>query len=195
MTLPEDYFEDVYRAREDPWDFATSLYEAAKYARTLAALPRGHYVRALEIGCSIGVLSGLLAERVDTLWAVDLNDQALTRARVRNADRANIIFERRRLPDDLPNGLFDLIVLSEVLYYLSPEDLETALDAILGRLSADGTLLLVHWTPHVHDYPQTGDAVHAATIARLGHGLRHLHAERYGDDQQGYRLDVFAQDT
>ncbi|MFK7602003.1 class I SAM-dependent DNA methyltransferase [Deinococcus sp. SM5_A1] len=194
MTLPEDYFEDVYRAREDPWDFASSPYEAAKYARTLAALPLGRYARGLEVGCSIGVLSGLLAARVDRLWAVDLNEQALTRARARNAAHSNIVFERRRLPTDLPDGPFDLIVLSEVLYYLSPEDLETALDEILARLSSGGTLLLVHWTPQVHDYPQTGDAVHAATLARVGHGLQHLHAERHGDGQQGYRLDVFTRD-
>ncbi|CAM3527893.1 class I SAM-dependent methyltransferase [Deinococcus frigens] len=190
MTLPETYFEDVYRAREDPWDFASSPYEAAKYARTLAALPREQYPQVLEVGCSIGVLSGLLAGRSGQLWAVDLNEQALARARARNAGQVNIVFERRRLPTDLPDGPFDLIVLSEVLYYLSPQDLETALDMILARLSAGGTLLLVHWTPHVHDYPQTGDAVHAAALARVGHGLRWRHSERHGDGQQGYRLDV-----
>lgn len=191
MTLPEAYFEDVYRAREDPWDFASSPYEAAKYARTLSALPQLHYARALEVGCSIGVLSGLLADRATRLWAVDLNEQALGRARARNSGRSNIVFERRRLPGDLPEGPFDLIVLSEVLYYLDPEDLETALDVVLERLGAGGTLLLVHWTPHVHDYPQTGDAVHAAALARVGQGLHHLHAERHGDETRGYRLDTF----
>lgn len=192
MTLPDGYFDDVYGAREDPWDFATSPYEAAKYARTLAALPRERYRRGLEVGCSIGVLSGLLSERTDQLWAVDLNRLALARARARNAGRSNLHFEQRRLPGDLPQGPFDLIVLSEVLYYLSPGDLEQALDAVLARLEPEGTLLLVHWTPPVHDYPQTGDAVHAAALARVGRGLRHLHAERHGDSERGYRLDAFA---
>ncbi|WP_261664923.1 class I SAM-dependent methyltransferase [Deinococcus sp. Marseille-Q6407] len=192
MTLPPEYFEDVYTANEDPWDFATSPYEAAKYARTLAALPRESYHRALEVGCSIGVLTGQLAGRADELLALDINEQALARARARNADRPNIHFQQGQLPDRLPDGPpFDLIVLSEVLYYLSPADLDRALDAVLARLEPQGTLMLVHWTPFVPDYPQTGDAVHTAALARVGRGLEHLHAERHGDEQQGYRLDVF----
>jgi SAM-dependent methyltransferase len=191
MTLPESYFEDVYAANVDPWNFRNSPYEAAKYDRTLAALPRLHYARALEVGCSIGVLTSRLAARAEELIAVDMSGRALAQARRENADRPNVTFERRRLPHDLPRGPFDLIVLSEVLYYLSPEDLERALDAVLARLGPGGTLLLVHWTPYVHDYPQTGDAVHAATLARVGHGLCHRHAERHGDRREGYRLDVF----
>ncbi|GHF93881.1 methyltransferase [Deinococcus piscis] len=191
MTLSPKYFEDVYAANEDPWDFASSPYEAAKYARTLAALPRERYRRALEVGCSIGVLTGQLAGRTDALLALDISEQALERAKERNARKDNIQFRRAGLPDELPDGPFDLIVLSEVLYYLSPADLERALDAVLARLEPGGTLLLVHWTPWVHDYPQTGDAVHEAALARVGRGLKHLHAERQGNEEQGYRLDVF----
>ena len=194
MTLPDEYFEYVYTANDDPWNFGSSPYEAAKYARSLAALPRAHYRRALEVGCSIGVLSGLLAARAERLHSTDVNEQALSRARVRNAAHPNITFERRRLPDELPDGPFDLVMLSEVLYYLSPGDLERALDAVLERTEPGGNLMLVHWTPPVHDYPQTGDAVHEAALRRsLGPGahLRHLHAERHGDERQGYRLDVF----
>lgn len=196
MTLPDRYFEDVYGASDDPWHFETSPYEAAKYARTLAALPREHYARGLEVGCSIGVLTAQLAGRVDALLSVDVNEKALGRARARLGSRpegGRVTFARRRLPDDLAalGGPFDLVVLSEVLYYLSPEDLERALDGLIERLAPGGTLLLVHWTPHVHDYPQTGDAVHGAALRRVGAGLRHVHAERHGDEREGYRLDVF----
>ncbi|MHA0039555.1 class I SAM-dependent DNA methyltransferase [Deinococcus sp. PESE-13] len=191
MTLPPSYFDDVYGASDDPWEFETSPYEAAKYARTLAALPRPEYARALEVGCSIGVLTAQLAPRTRELVATDVNDKALARARQRCAGLPQVHFERRGLPDDLPAGPFDLVLLSEVLYYLSPADLERALDAVLARLSPGGTLLLVHWTPTVHDYPQTGDAVHEAALRRVGHGLRHLHGERHGDETQGYRLDLF----
>ena len=64
MTLPAAYFDSLYAAEADPWAFATSDYEREKYAATLAALPRPHYARALEIGCSIGVLTRMLAGRV-----------------------------------------------------------------------------------------------------------------------------------
>lgn len=196
MTLPPEYFEHVYGNSDDPWNFETSPYEAAKYARTLAALPRERARRTLEVGCSIGVLSAQLARRTDELIALDVNDKALARTARRLADlglSAGAHTRRGRLPDSLPTGPFDLIVLSEVLYYLSPADLGRALDEVLARLSPGGHLLLVHWTPHVHDYPQTGDAVHEATLRRAGPGgpLRHTHAERWGDEREGYRLDLF----
>lgn len=195
MTLPPRYFEEVYGASDDPWNFETSAYEAAKYARTLAALPLERYARGLEVGCSIGVLTAQLAHRTRELVATDINEKALARARERCAALPQVRFERRALPDDLPAGPFDLVLLSEVLYYLSPADLERALDAVLARLSPGGTLLLVHWTPPVHDYPQTGDAVHEAARRRVGHGLRWRCGERHGDAQQGYRLDLFGREV
>lgn len=187
MTLPDDYFEGVYAGSDDPWDFEHSPYEAAKYARTLAALP-GHYRRGAEVGCSIGVLTERLAARVNELWALDVNERALARARQRPGNAA-VRFLRARLPGGLPPGAFDLVVLSEVLYYLSPPDLTRALDEVVASLERGGALLLVHWTPHVPDYPQSGDAVHAAALARPE--LRHRHGERHGDAAQGYRLDLF----
>ena len=39
-TLPPEYFDHVYQANRDPWNFETSLYERAKCAATLATLPR-----------------------------------------------------------------------------------------------------------------------------------------------------------
>lgn len=185
-TLDDRYFEDVYNASDDPWNFETSAYEHAKYGRTLAALPRERYARALEVGCSIGVLTRLLAGRADTLLSVDVNDRALGRARERNRDLSHVTLERRRLPEQTPDGPFDLIVLSEVGYYLAAPDLERLLDALTARLTPGGDLLLVHWTPPVPDYPLTGDEVHEAALRRTPAPLTHLHGERH----EQYRLDV-----
>ena len=69
-SLPAGYFEALYAAAPDPWDFEGSDYERGKYAATLAALPQPRYARALEVGCSIGVLTALLAPRCDRLLAV-----------------------------------------------------------------------------------------------------------------------------
>ena len=87
------YFEELYARDPDPWDFATSEYEAAKYDATIAALaPR--YASALEVGCSIGVLTARLAERCERLLAIDVAEGALAHARER-APRAT--FERREI--------------------------------------------------------------------------------------------------
>lgn len=184
-TLPDGYFDDVYAAHDDPWGFETSPYEAAKYERTLLALTRERYGSALEIGCSIGVLSARLAGRCDHLLALDVSQQALERARIRCADLSQAHFERRRLPQQFPAGQFDLVVASEVLYYLSHSDLQATLERCVAALQPGGELLCVHWTPQVHDYPQTGDEVHAAVLALPG--LIAVHAERHPQ----YRLDLF----
>ncbi len=195
MTLPPEYFDAIYASNDDPWNFATSAYEAAKYARTLDVLPRLSYRRGLEVGCSIGVLTSLLTGRVEQLTALDPNQRALdlTRRRLEAQGLLNsVTLLQRRLPYEVPAGPFDLVVLSEVLYYLDSQDLQQALDAVLAALEQGGTLVLVHWTPWVHDYPQTGDAVHEAALQRVAAGqLQHIKAERHGDEQQGYRLDLF----
>lgn len=187
MSLPPRYFEDVYAAHDDPWGFATSPYEAAKYAATLAALPRPRYASAFEIGCSIGVLTRQLAERCDTLLAVDVVESVLAQARARCRDQPWVRFVRMTLPGEFPAEQFDLIVVSEVGYYWSREALQEAKARICEALLPGGQLLLVHWTPFVHDYPLTGDEVHAAFLDPSdGLPLRHLHGERH----ERYRLDL-----
>lgn len=185
-TLPPEYFEDVYRRRADPWDFATSPYEAEKYRRTLAALPRDRYPEVFEAGCSIGVLTAQLAQRCGQLLAVDINEAALAQARERCRDRPNVRLQRAQLPAEFPAQVFDLIVVSEVGYYLSRADLRLLRDRCVSQLAPAGHLLLVHWTPPVPDYPLTGDEVHGefSSVPAL---LRHLSGSR----EETYRLDLF----
>jgi hypothetical protein len=71
-----------------------------------------------RIGWGEGRFTALLAERVEELVAVDISETALRRARDRCRGCANVRFERLVFSTDpLPNAL-DLIVCSEVLYYL-----------------------------------------------------------------------------
>ncbi len=188
-TLPQGYFDDVYKANDDPWNFATSDYERAKYEATIAALPQKHYTHAFEIGCSIGVLSGMLAVRCDALLSVDASELPLKTARERLAKFPRVTVAQRSIPADFPTGQFDLIVLSEVGYYLSIADLTRARTKIVENLTTGGDLVLVHWTPPVHDYPLTGDQVHDRFMAVVGPDqlLTHLQHQRAGT----YRLDVF----
>ena len=187
-SLDERYFGGVYAETSDPWSFETSEYEHAKYAHTLAALPRQRYGKGFEIGCSIGVLTKMLAERCDELLSIDVVEAPLAEARKRLAGRPYVRFERRRLPQEFPTDqTFDLIVLSEVGYYWSEEDLVTSIGQIQRALNPGGTLILVHFTPYVPDYPLTGDEVHEAFALHLGRRYEHLTATR----EERYRLDVY----
>ncbi|OGX91341.1 class I SAM-dependent DNA methyltransferase [Hymenobacter coccineus] len=187
-SLNGKYFDDVYQANSDPWGFETSPYEHAKYAASLGALPRTHYPRAFEIGCSLGVFTAQLAQRCDHLLGVDVSAEALAQARRRCADLPQVTLQQMQLPDEFPQGPFDLITLCEVGYYWNFADLARAADCIAGTLPAGGQLLLVHWTPPVHDYPLTGDEVHEFFLQKVGNKgpWTHLGGQRHPQ----YRLDV-----
>ena len=188
-TLDPAYFDDVYRANTDPWAFASSPYERQKYIDTLAALDRPRYEQAFEIGSSIGVLTAQLAPRCARLLSVDVSEAALAQARQRCAGLPQVELRRMQVPGEFPQEQFDLILLSEVGYYWAPADLTRAADLMLAALPAGAQLLLVHWTPVVPDYPQTGDEVHEFFLAKAGPTgpLKHLHGHR----AEKYRLDLF----
>jgi hypothetical protein len=160
MTLPPSYFAAMYAESEDPWGFESRWYECRKYALTLAALPRERYRRGFEPGCSIGVLTELLAGRCDSLLAADLAPAAVGAAAERMAPYGGVEVARLAIPHDWPEGRFDLIVLSEIGYYLSADDLELLLDRTVASLQPGGTLIAVHWRHAVPDYPLRGDDVH-----------------------------------
>jgi protein-L-isoaspartate O-methyltransferase len=84
-SLDRDYFARVYADTNDPWNFATSPYENAKYLATIDALEGRRFAAAFEIGCSVGVLTALLAAQCDTLLSIDINERALEAARARAA--------------------------------------------------------------------------------------------------------------
>lgn len=187
QTLGAAYFRRLYAADPDPWSFATSAYERAKYAATLAALPRARYRAGFEIGCSIGVLTRDLAARCEQLLAVDLLPEVLARARRRCAGLPQVAFARMAVPDEWPAGRFDLIVLSEVGYYLVPADLDRLADLIAAALLPEGHLVMVHWT-RATDYPMSGDQVYERLTARAASRLEALAGQRAAS----YRLDVLA---
>lgn len=152
-TLQPSYFEEKYKVDIDPWQFRTSEYEREKYEATIGALSQPQYRRGLEVGCAIGVLSMLLAERCDALLAVDGAPTAIAQASLQNLP--NVRFETAFLPDEFPQGTFDLIVLSEVLYYFDEKDLERLADSCLDALSGQGEMILCHWLGETN-YPLPG---------------------------------------
>lgn len=186
-TMPPDYFEQLYTRDPDPWRFETSAYEAAKYDATLAALGDRRFRSAFEVGCSIGVLTRRLAERCDALLAVDVATPALAKARERCADRTDVRLDRLRMPEDWPRGdRFDLILLSEVVYYLGAADIRRLAALADEATRPGGLVLLVHWTGETN-YPVSGDEA-VTLFLDACRTLTPLRADRERD----YRLDLLA---
>ncbi|MCJ2097610.1 SAM-dependent methyltransferase [Methylobacterium sp. E-046] len=175
----------MYATEADPWRFATSSYERDKYAATLAALPRAHYASALDVGCSIGVFTHQLCRRCDALIGLDVVPSVLDAARERCADCPNARFMVAAVPGAWPNGRFDLIVISEVAYYLDRADLARLVARVEGALLPEADIVLVHWLGVTH-YPLSGDEAAEGFIA----GARNFATVVKQSRTAEYRLDV-----
>jgi trans-aconitate methyltransferase len=168
VTLDDGYFRERYAASPDPYGLTERWYEARKYALTVALLPKERYGAAFEPGCSVGVLTAMLAPRCESLLACDMVPDAVASARARTAGLPGVRVEQRAIPREWPLRSFDLIVFSELLYYFDDADLGQVLGLGIGSLHPGGQLLAVHWRHPAPDHPRTGDEVHEDLATHAG---------------------------
>ena len=180
------YFDAMFADSHDPWKFASRWYEQRKRALTLACLPQARYATAYEPGCANGELSAALATRCERLLVTDGSERAVELARERVASLPQVEVRQAWVPDQWPDEQFELIVLSEFLYYLAPEALEVVIERVRGSLAPGGCVLACHWRPRIGDCALDGDAVHDRLAERLG--LQQLSALREAD----FRMDVWS---
>lgn len=181
-TATAHELDALYRNNADPWNFLTSAYEREKYQRTMASLPRGHYRYALEVGCSIAVLGRMIAARCDHYLGVDASRRALSHAE-RHA-RPNMRFREYWLPNQFPQGDFDLVVLSEILYFLCPQDV-TRLARQVSIAAPAGDILCVNMLGATD---RELDGTTAVGIFGAALNRPQVCTRMAG----GYRIDVFA---
>lgn len=142
-------FEAAYADGADPWASASPAfrYQHRKYEVLAGLLPDRPYARALDLGCGHGLFARHLARRADHVLGLDLAQAAIDRAREISLDMPNLAFEQAdvtALPATL-DGRFDLVVLADTLYYLSPlpDALLKVMALRVGRLLAPGGLCLL----------------------------------------------------
>jgi len=183
-TGPMAVFEARYRADADPWGTLTEPYELEKRRRTLAACGPGPFASACELGAGLGALAAELAPRCGRLLALDAAPTAVAAAAERLAPFATAEARHAVMPGDLPaDERFDLIVASEVLYYLDATALAATAAWTARALVVGGRLVAVGWTGgRAPDMPGDAEGV-AAALARE---LRPVKTET----QPGYRIDV-----
>jgi SAM-dependent methyltransferase len=181
------HFERLYRENPDPWSFTTSGYEQQKYEATLSALGTRRFQMALEVGCSIGVLTSRLAAHCDQLIGVDFAPFAVAAARARCAPLPGVRIEQMQVPRQWPEGSFDLILFSEVLYFLDESDLQETCGHALRSLLPDGLVLLVNYTGKTDD-PSDGDTAASSFMKAVAPILRPVLEIR----EPHYRLDLLS---
>lgn len=180
----------MYRESADPWRFASSAYELARYAATIRALQGRRFRRAFEPGCSVGVLTEQLAGICSNVDAMDISPTAVERTRKRCGNLPNVSATCAALPSFLPHVPYDLIVLSEIGYYFEAADLKRLSDQLVGALEPGGVFLAVHWLGYSPDHVLNGDRVHEvlSTVEGLSLDLSERH-DSPGSGEAGFRLD------
>lgn len=187
MTQRTD-FEAIFD-QSDPWGLEALWYEARKRDVLMAALPEARYTCALEAGCATGMLTERLATRCDALLAVDLVQRAVDRTRQRVVACPWVKVRQATLPEDWPAGTFDLVVLSELGYFFSPEDWRLVADRAAGALGSQGTIVACHWLRPFAERQMPTRHVHAAIARR--HGL-HRHVRHIEPD---FLLEVWSRNA
>lgn len=160
-SAPVERFASLY-AGGDPWD-SGSPYERRKRAVVLASLPRARYRHGFEPGCGAGELGAGLAQRCDRLDSSDPVPEAVARAR---AGRPDARVQVAALPDGVPDGPLDLVVFSEVLYYLDDAAVADTLDRVLAAVQPGADVVAVHWRGWPAEAPRDAAATHGLLAAR-----------------------------
>lgn len=200
----DSYFNELYNDNADPWQYQTRWYEERKRNTCLALLPQPHYERAIELGCGNGVLSELLAHRCQDLISIDGNHQAVKLAKERLAalpharviqgivpdklfSLKELLEQRKPLSENtsINQPPFDLIVISEILYYLSSSDIDVVINWALHNLALNGTLLCCHWRYAIDGFAMTGESVHQ----RLHQVFTNNNENQYAFNHQSQMID------
>lgn len=208
-SYSESYFDTLYSDNSDPWQYQTRWYEKRKRDMCLAVLPQANYTNAIELGCGNGVFSELLAHRCQALLSIDGNNKAVQLARQRLAGMSHVkviqgiipnalltleeallkTYPSSDLPASPPHSIkatvppFDLIVISEILYYLSASDIDKVIAWIGQNLAKGGTLLCCHWRYAIDGFTMTGETVHQRLYEAFGLVARTDNANNNGSPQ------------
>lgn len=190
MSASAPDFDRLYRQDSDPWNVATSWYEQRKIAIAGACLNEASYSRALDPACGTGHLAREVARRCGAVLACDAAAAAVQAAAATCADLPNVELAVRRLPYDAAASSepFDLLLLSEFLYYLDAATRSASIDSLLPLLAPRAEVLAVHWREQPEDGTCGGEDVHAELRRYFGErGFRHQVA--HFDEE--FVLDVF----
>lgn len=149
---------------DDPWQLDASHYERRRLQLLLACLGRERYQRVLEIGCASGQLSSRLRDLADDVVGLDASADAL---RVAALQWPTVRWILGAAPRDIPDEDYDLIVVSEVGYFMDGVELLATLRAVRRRLRPGGELVIANWRGTTADIPLDGETVQQQALAML----------------------------
>jgi SAM-dependent methyltransferase len=181
-----DGFEHLFRNNIDPWSYTTSRFEAFKRTILLHACGCRTYGRGLELGCAIGETTRRLAPRCLRFLAIDSSPTALAEAARRSSGTSGLTFRKCLLPREMPRGPFDLIVVSEIAYYLSGRMLDDLLKRLFDEAAPGARLVFLHHLTRFADAAVLPHLAQARIVSRLSRWAQPAFHQRHA------RFDVVA---
>jgi SAM-dependent methyltransferase len=187
-SYDKSHFETLHSASVDPWNTFTSEYEREKRARLLDMLPHKSWQHAVELGCSVGRLTNDLSAIAQKVLAIDGSEIAIDIARTNLRDCGNVELRLAVLPTDLPDKSFDLIVISEILYFVSRADIVTTAHWTASQVSEGAICALVNYLGDTQTEIMGMEAADIFIAAAFSSDCKH---QRY--DSEIYRIDIITQ--
>ena len=179
-------FELKFQHNIDPWNYTASRFEHFKRDVLLRACGCRTYGRGLELACAIGETTRYLAHRCIRLLAVDSSRTALCEAERRLRHCRHVTLRQARLPDQTPHGPFDLIVASEIVYYIAPHHLYDLLRKLDLALASGGRIVVLDHCRPFGDAAQLPALAHRRVRQQLQKSMPIVFHERQS------RFDVVA---
>ncbi len=169
---------DAPHTEPDPWGYERHWYEQRRRQLIAAMLPQHSLGQVLEIGCSTGLITQLLAPRADQLLAIDISPAAIALARQRLQGVANVRLEQGDITQQWPAQHFDHILLCDVGYYLHAAQLQDLAANIVRQLgnhpaapqlaAPECVLLLAHWRHRFEQVVTPTEDVHRLLVQATG---------------------------
>lgn len=179
MGVGRDHLQALYADTSDPWGFAHSAYEQEKFAATRRALFRPHYKSTFELGCGNGQLAKHLVDLCESYTGMDAVAVAAEAAR-EAVPTASFIHDF--YPCQLPDDYFDLLILSEILYFLGHDSLRK-LASDIATSWPQAEVLCVSWLGETDHDLQGEEALEIFTSALVTHEFERV------AQAEGYRID------
>lgn len=158
----------MFQTDIDPWDYASSPFEARKRKILLNACGAGVRGRGLELACANGETTRYLARKCLRLMAVDSSPTAVAEARRRTEVFPHVSVHQAVLPRDLPRKRFDLIVVSELLYYIRAVEADCLVSRLARAIAPGGRIILLHHHVRFEDASQHSDRAQQRAASQLG---------------------------
>jgi SAM-dependent methyltransferase len=172
-------FERKFRENLDPWNYASSPFERFKRRVLIQACGLTKHGRVLELGCANGETTRALARLSLRLLAVDGSVTAIAAAKARFAGNTQVSFSCLTIPEQMPRGPFDLIVISELAYYLPAHRLLLLGRRVLASLAPGGRVVVLNHRRMFDDAAQHPALAHRRLILYLERSLRLIGAAQF----------------